>query len=143
MIFDYDSFCRNLKTLRELAGYNKFQMSIQTNLHYQYYCNIENGNRIPSFKNVIAIANALKISITQLLNYEILKDDSLLEQSILTKLRSISDDIESLKKLYEILIVIKERYMVKKLKEYNGNIIGKQIQKYRLSKDYSVKNYLN
>ena len=139
MIFDYDSFCRNLKTLRELAGYNKFQMSIQTNLHYQYYCNIENGNRIPSFKNVIAIANALKISITQLLNYEILKDDSLLEQSILTKLRSISDDIESLKKLYEILIVIKERYMVKKLKEYNGNIIGKQIQKYRLSKDYSVK----
>ena len=29
--------------------------------------------------------------------------------------------------------------MVKKLKEYNGNIIGKQIQKYRLSKDYSVK----
>ena len=29
--------------------------------------------------------------------------------------------------------------MVKKLIEYNGNIIGKQIQKYRLSKDYSVK----
>ena len=107
MMFNYDSFRKNLKTLREIAGYNKFQMSIQTNLHYQYYCNIENGNRIPSFKNVIAIANALKISVTQLLNYELFKDDLLLEQSIITKLRSISDDIELLKKLYEILIVIK------------------------------------
>ena len=58
MVFDYDVFCENLKLLRETAGYSKFQMSIQANVHYQYYCNIENGNRIPSFKIVIAIANA-------------------------------------------------------------------------------------
>lgn len=107
MVFDYDVFCENLKLLRETAGYSKFQMSIQANVHYQYYCNIENGNRIPSFKIVIAIANALKISVSQLLNYRLIKDSTALEISVLSKLKSISNNPELLSKLYAVLIAIK------------------------------------
>ena len=107
MVFDYDVFCKNLKLLREAAGYSKFQMSIQANVHYQYYCNIENGHRIPSFKIVISIANALKISVFQLLNNRLIKDSSALEISVLSKLRSVSDNPELLSRLYAVLIAIK------------------------------------
>ncbi|GFI61501.1 hypothetical protein IMSAG049_00660 [Clostridiales bacterium] len=107
MTFDYDIFCKNLKTLRELAGYSKFQMSIRANIHYQYYCNIENGNRIPSFKIVIAIANALNVSIFQLLNYPASGEYSFVELSILSKLKAVSNNTELLSNLYEVLIAIK------------------------------------
>ncbi len=107
MVFGYGIFCKNLKVLRKAAGYNKFQMSIQANINYQYYCNIENGNRIPNFKTVISIANALKISISQLLNCVPLKDSSVLELSVISKLKSISDDTDLLIKLYEVLIALK------------------------------------
>lgn len=107
MTFDYATFCENLKMLREDAGYTKLQMSIQTDIYYQYYCNIENGNRVPNFKNIIAIANALKVSISQLMNYRPSNDYSALEFSIVNKLKSASDNRDLLLDLYAVLIAIK------------------------------------
>lgn len=107
MTFDYKEFCKNLKLLRKANGYNKLQMSIQTDLQYQYYCNIENGNRIPNFRIVIAIANALNVSISELLNCTEAKENSLLEISILAKLRAVSGDREMLSKLHSVLLAVK------------------------------------
>lgn len=107
MVFDYNVFCENLKFLREMAGLNKYQMSIQVDISYQYYCNIENGNRPPNFKTVIAIANVLKVDISQLIVQHNLDDKNVQILSIMSKLRSISHDRTLLTKLYGVLLAIK------------------------------------
>lgn len=108
MTFDYEIFCRRLKTLRKMAGYNKYQMSIQSNIHYQYYCNIENGNRVPNFKIIISIANALKVDLAYLLDTD---DDekNILIDKIEKTLTLASKDSSLLEKLNDVLFAIKNQ----------------------------------
>lgn len=108
MTFNYLEFCNNVKKLREQKGYNKYQMSIQSDINYPYYCEIENGNSLPNFKAVISIANALDINLSNLLGYEFTTKDDVLKNSILSKINAISDE-NVLNKLYKFTIMLKTR----------------------------------
>lgn len=110
MIFDYEVFRKRIKYLRELRGYSKYQFSIQANIHYQYYCNIENGKKIPNFKAVIAIANALNTDLSTLISdvdVNIGVENDLII-SIASKLqRIVSRTLQQ--KFYNIIVLLKMR----------------------------------
>lgn len=109
MTFDYTIFCKNLERLRKERGYNKLELSIQANIEYSYYCNIENGVDIPNFKNVIGIANALKIDIIPLITrYEQSDVNELILYDIGFKLKKITDR-KLLEKHYEYMLSIKRQ----------------------------------
>ena len=112
MTFDYEKFCKRLKILRKMTGYNKYQMSIQSNIHYQYYCNIENGNRVPNFKIIISIANALKVDLACLLDTDD-NEKNILINSIEDKLSSVADNSSLLEKFNDVLLAIKNQTEVK------------------------------
>lgn len=106
MEFNYELFCKRIKYLRELKKYSKYQLSIQANIHYQYYCNIENGNKIPNFKSVILIANALNTNLSALLLQNNLNENKIIINNILSMLQQVND--KSLqRKYYEMIILLK------------------------------------
>ena len=95
-MFDYELFCKKLTYLRQAKEYNKYQMSIQANIHYEYYCDIENGKSIPNFKSVIYIANALHVNLKELL----------------TETEDYNTEINNpslINKCYEILLLVKSQ----------------------------------
>lgn len=108
MEFENDLFCQRVKELRKLKGLNKFQMSIQTNIHYSYYCDIENGNSIPNFKAVISIANALKTNLSTLLSPVDSEEIITLKISIMANIKTIRNE-DYLTKCHEIIQLLLKR----------------------------------
>ena len=106
MNFNREIFCSNLTRLREAKGYNKYEMSIQSNIHYSYYLDIENGKQIPNFKGLISIANALDTDIAHLLNEQEEPDTETLKREILSKLSKVKDAVLQ-DQLHRIAIAIK------------------------------------
>lgn len=92
MKFDNKIFCENVRTLRILNGYNKYEMSIQANIYYQYYCAIENGDVVPNFRAVISIANALNMDIEHLLSIPSSPEKDYLISEIVTILSKTHDE---------------------------------------------------
>lgn len=106
MEFDHATFCKNLKELRERKGYNKYEMSIQADIHYSYYLAIENGKMVPNFRGLISIANALNTDISHLLGRKPLHKKDIVKKEILSKLLKVQNN-ELLDSLYSILISIR------------------------------------
>lgn len=106
MEFNSEVFCKNLRNLREAKGYNKYEMSIQADIHYTYYLDIENGNLTPNFRGLISIANALNTDIAHLFGEKQYSEIDDIKNEITLKLRKVSDD-DFLLKLYNILISIR------------------------------------
>ncbi len=107
-MFDYELFRRKLTSLREARGYNKYQMSIQANIHYQYYCDIENGRSIPNFKSVIYIANALHVNLKELLTETENYNTDITKLNIISNIKEINNPY-LLNKYYEILLLVKRQ----------------------------------
>ena len=57
----FDDFRINLKYYREQKGFSQSELAIQANSSNGMIGNIESGKAYPSFKNIIAIANALHV----------------------------------------------------------------------------------
>lgn len=109
-MFNYNLFCKRLKLFRELAGYNKYEMSIQANIDYKNYCAIENGKRIPNFRIVITLANALHSNISNFLTTEETPEDKALIIHLMNQINQISDnDTILLQEIYDILLAIKTK----------------------------------
>lgn len=108
MSFDNELFCRNLKSFREKQGLTEFELSIQSNINYSTYCSVENGKRIPNFKMIISIANALKMDITSLISENNKVENYELIVSTMSNIRPITDKM-ILNGLYEILLLLKTR----------------------------------
>ncbi len=106
MQFDYPAFCKNLAELRKRKGYNKYEMSIQADIHYSYYLAIENGKMVPNFKGLISIANALNTDISHLLGKKPLHKKDIVKKEILSKLLKADNDA-LLNSLYSILVSIR------------------------------------
>ncbi len=106
MKFDHIAFCKNLREFRERKGYNKYEMSIQADIHYSYYLAIESGKAIPNFRGLISIANALNTDISHLLGKKPLHKKDIIKKEILSKLQNVKND-ELLDSLYSILISIR------------------------------------
>lgn len=106
MNFDQATFCENLTAMRKAKGYNKYEMSIQSDIHYTYYLDIENGKRLPNFRGLISIANALDTDIAHLTGEKKYSKSEAIKKNILSILLTVKDE-EILKRLFNILISIR------------------------------------
>mgnify|MGYP000896753816 CR=1 FL=1 len=106
MEFDQKIFCENLVRMRKEKGYSKYEMSIQADIHYTYYLDIENGKFIPNFRRLISIANALNTDIAHLLGQKKYSKTDSLKNEIFSKLIKINDE-NFLLSLFNILIYIR------------------------------------
>lgn len=106
MEFDSKVFCKNLERLRKEKGYNKYEMSIQADIHYTYYLAIENGKMTPNFRRLISIANALDTDISHLISKKNYSKVDSIKKEILLKLSKVQNE-ELLEKLFDILTYIK------------------------------------
>jgi transcriptional regulator with XRE-family HTH domain len=61
---------RRLKQLRLEAGLTQEKLGIATGLSQTYLSGIENGTRNPSIKTLDKIARALKVSISDITNFD-------------------------------------------------------------------------
>lgn len=107
-MFDYELFCKKLTALRKAKEYNKYQMSIQANIQYQYYCDIENGRSIPNFKAVISIANALHVNLKELLTETENYNTDITKLNVVSNIKEINNPY-LLNKCYEILLLVKRQ----------------------------------
>lgn len=107
-MFDYKLFCKKLTALRKAKGYNKYQMSIQANIQYEYYCRIEKGKAIPNFKSVIYIANALHVNLSELLSNTEDYNEDINMLNITSNIKKI-DNLYLANMCYEILVLIKNK----------------------------------
>ena len=57
----FEDFRMNIKYYRELRHLNQSELAIQADSSNGMIGNIESGKAYPSFKNIIAIANALQV----------------------------------------------------------------------------------
>lgn len=57
----FEDFRLNMKYYRELRHLNQSELAIQADSSNGMIGNIESGKAYPSFKNIIAIANALNV----------------------------------------------------------------------------------
>lgn len=114
MEFNQEVFCHNLKALRIAKRLNRYEVSIQSNIIYQYYCSIEKGVKVPNFKAVISIANALNTDISHLLlNTSNLNNEALLKNAVMSEIKSITDE-NLLNNFYDFLILLKTQLDVKR-----------------------------
>ncbi|GFI62519.1 hypothetical protein IMSAG049_01703 [Clostridiales bacterium] len=104
--FDKKVFCENLTKMRKEKGYNKYEMSIQANIHYTYYLSIENGKMIPNFKGLISIANALNTDIAHLLGKKKYSKKEIIKKDVLSNLTKVEND-DFLLRLLNVLISIR------------------------------------
>ncbi len=107
-MFDYELFCKKLTYLRQAKEYNKYQMSIQANIHYEYYCDIENGKSIPNFKSVIYIANALHVNLKELLTETEDYNTDITKLNVISNIKEINNP-SLINKCYEILLLVKSQ----------------------------------
>lgn len=106
MEFDNKLFCKNVTRLRKLKGYSKYELSIQADIYYQYYCDIENGRVTPNFKGVISIANALDTNITDLISDVPISKNKSIKANIISLIKSIND-YDLINKIYKYILMIK------------------------------------
>ena len=59
---------QNIKKARLKMGISQMELSKQVNMHRNTIINFESGRRNPKVKDLIKIANALKVSISELIS---------------------------------------------------------------------------
>lgn len=108
--YNFDILKENLKKLREFKGYSRYDLSIASDIHYQYYCAIESGLKIPNFKAIISLANALDTDISSLFRATIMPEEIQLKlkNKIIHKLNCMSDKTK-LYKYNEVLDALLSR----------------------------------
>lgn len=79
----YEDFRMNIKYYRDLRGLNQSELAIQADSSNGMIGNIESGKAYPSFKNILAIAKALKVHPADLF----LRDASKSKEEIRTILK--------------------------------------------------------
>ena len=67
MFVDYEAVGLRVKKLREKAGLTQEELANKADISIRFVSNIENGSRKMSLETVINIANALSISVDDLL----------------------------------------------------------------------------
>ena len=63
-------FGKRVRELRLAKGLSQEELSDRANMHRTYLGGIERGERNPALKNISAIAEALGVSLSELLTFE-------------------------------------------------------------------------
>ena len=63
-------FGKRIRELRLARGLSQEKLAFKSGMHRTYLGSIERGERNPSLKNIAAIAEALRVSLSQLFSFE-------------------------------------------------------------------------
>ena len=63
-------FGERVKELRQIKGLSQEELAFRAKVHRTYLGGIERGERNPALKNIVAIAKALDISLSELFSYD-------------------------------------------------------------------------
>ncbi|MFC4075238.1 helix-turn-helix domain-containing protein [Salinithrix halophila] len=72
---DLDALGQNIRTIREKKGLSQESLSFKADLHRTYLSQLESGQRNPSYTTLLKLANALSVSIFELINGGIKESD--------------------------------------------------------------------
>ncbi|KGK89062.1 hypothetical protein DP73_10790 [Desulfosporosinus sp. HMP52] len=61
-------FGNKVRILRERAGFSQETLSFKANLHRTYISQLELGQRNPSYTTLLKLANALSVSVSDLMD---------------------------------------------------------------------------
>lgn len=67
-------FAERLRKIRCAAGLTQQDLADEINVHKDSICHWESGRRIPSFDTISKIANALGVSVSQLVTVDVMVD---------------------------------------------------------------------
>ena len=59
----------NLSTIRKQQRYTQKEVAVMAGLNPNYYAKVERGDSIPSLKTIQKIANALKVTATEIVGF--------------------------------------------------------------------------
>jgi len=62
-------FSKNLRAIRDKLGLTQEELSLKCGLNYRFYQKLESGKYSPSLSTVFKLSKALKVKVTDLLNY--------------------------------------------------------------------------
>lgn len=63
-------FGERVRELRQAKGLSQEELAFRAKVHRTYLGGIERGERNPALKNIVAIAKALDISLSELFSYD-------------------------------------------------------------------------
>jgi len=63
-------FGERIRELRQAKGLSQEELAFRAKVHRTYLGGIERGERNPALKNIVAIAEALDISLSELFSYD-------------------------------------------------------------------------
>jgi len=63
-------FGERVKELRQIKGLSQEELAFRAKVHRTYLGGIERGERNPALKNIVAIAKALDVSLSELFSYD-------------------------------------------------------------------------
>jgi len=63
-------FGERIRELRQAKGLSQEELAFRAKVHRTYLGGIERGERNPALKNIVAIAKALDISLSELFSYD-------------------------------------------------------------------------
>lgn len=93
-----------IKELRENKKLTQFMLAEMINMETTNLSKIERGVQIPKEESLIKIAEALKVTVKDLFDYEHLENKEILIEKITDILKD--SDIRTVKNIYKILINI-------------------------------------
>jgi transcriptional regulator with XRE-family HTH domain len=91
MEIDYKAIGQRIKIARIRKGITQDQMAEKTNLSNPHISNVETGNTKPSLPTIIKIANALDVSVDELLCDSVKRSRAVFEQELEELLEDCSD----------------------------------------------------
>ena len=108
---DYISLGKNIRKYRIQAGYTKSHLAELCDCTDGHIGQIENARSIPSLSITLSIANALNVSVDQLVSEDLTNKENFLNTRIyeLTKNLSTTDKIFALEMIEALLAVSNKR----------------------------------
>jgi len=67
--FTLEAFGKTIRQLREQRGYSQEEFAHLAEFSRSYYTEIETGKRNPSLLNIVKIAKALSVSVSEIVNF--------------------------------------------------------------------------
>lgn len=87
-------FCRNLRELRESRGYSQRELSLKCGFAHSYVGQLERGQKDPSFKSLLELAEELGVSVVDFFRDDDESDD--LQEAVLALEESQKEVLQSL-----------------------------------------------
>ena len=96
-------FGKKVKEIRAQRNMTQLELAVQINIAEQNMSKIECGKSFVTAETLSALAEALKVNIKDLFDFDCFKDESYLKNEILKAIYNNKVDIKALYKFYSIM----------------------------------------